>query len=490
MLLITPPFCHIVNLSISQGNVPRDLKSARVVPLYKKEIKTEAGNYRPVSILSIFSKILEKTVHNQISKFFQDHNLLYEFQSGFRKSYSTDTCLIYLSDTIRSKLDKGNYCGMVMLDLRKAFDTVNHEILITKLKAMGFDNRSSTWMRSYLTGREQVVDINGVLSSAEQITCGVPQGSILGPLLFLAYVNDMKASVKCDLLLYADDSALIVSGNNILEIENILSRELKSVSEWLVDNKLSLHLGKTESILFGSKRNLKKCNKLNVQCNDEVIAPQQCVKYLGANLDQELSGEQHAMNVLKKVSARIKFIYRNSKYFDCHTSKLVASAIVQCHFDYACLFWYTGLSKATKSKLQTCQNKLIRTVLNLHPRHHLTSEHFKFLNWLPVEERVIQLRVCQVRRILNKEAPGYLSRNLDLSMNNYSHNTRANSSNSLVVPRFRTNYGKSSFVFSAAKSWNALPSSVRNTSSSSQFKVEVKKALMDQLTQQSDFVFY
>ena len=178
---------------------------------------------------------------------------MYELQSGFRSTYSTNTCLMYLYDYIRQECDKGNFTGMVLLDLQKAFDTVNHYILLYKLTALGMNGESAEWFRSYLSGRKQVVDVNGTISVGRIVTCGVPQGSILGPLLFLFYVNDMSATVRCKLLLYADDSALLVSGKDVAEIEAALNVEHEAVQEWLVDNKLSLHLGKTESILFASK---------------------------------------------------------------------------------------------------------------------------------------------------------------------------------------------------------------------------------------------
>ena len=203
--------------------VPNDLKTARVVPIYKKNDKTNAGNYRPVSVLSIVSKIMEKAVYIQVEKYLIDNNLLYDLQSGFRSGYSTDTCLIHLTDYIHKQSDCGNYTGLVMLDLQKAFDTVDHSILCNKLDAIGFNSSSVQWFKSYLSDRQQLVDINGTHSSPSEITCGVPQGSILGPLLFLLYVNDMQAAVSCKLLLYADDSALIVSGKDITVIETELT---------------------------------------------------------------------------------------------------------------------------------------------------------------------------------------------------------------------------------------------------------------------------
>jgi hypothetical protein len=210
---------------------------------------------------------------------------------------------------------------MVVLDLQKAFDTVNHAILLGKLRALGMTDSSIRWFESYLTGRTQVVDVDGVHSGPKEITCGVPQGSILGPLLFLVYVNDMVAVVDCKLLLYADDSALMVSHKDADFIQEKLSAELAKVNEWLVDNKLSLHLGKTESILFGTTHKLAKHSELNITCGEAQIHPKSEIKYLGLDLDQSLSGEITGNKVIKKANSRLKFIQRKGRYLNANTKK-------------------------------------------------------------------------------------------------------------------------------------------------------------------------
>ena len=263
---------------------------------------------------------------------------------------------------------------MILLELQKAFDTVDHSILLIKLKALGLGDDIMNWFSSYLSDRQQLVDVSGTKSTMANITCGVPQGSILGSLLFLIYVNDMSSATKNKLLLYADDSCILVSGQNKCQIEQALSQDLNEVSQWLIDNKLSLHLGKTESILFGTKHKLRSNPRLNIICNDTVIEPTSAVKYLGASIDQNLSFVNMAQSVVKKSNSRLKFLYRKSEYLTQHTKKLLVMSFIQCHFDYACSVWYNGLTQFWRNKLQLTQNKLIRFVLNLYSRNFNPSK--------------------------------------------------------------------------------------------------------------------
>ena len=195
-----------------------------------------------------------------------------------------------------------------------------------KLEAMGLDE--TDWFKSYLGGRKQVVVANDTTSEPVIVNCGVPQGSILGPLLFLCYVNDMPISVKCKLLLYADDSTLIISGSDPKVIADTLSFELNSCRQWLIDNILSLHLGKTESILFGSKRKLRKVTSFEVKCNNEVIKNVNSVKYLGLQIDNDLAGDNIVKGIVKKVNSRIKFLYRHKDILSFNCKKTLCSALI------------------------------------------------------------------------------------------------------------------------------------------------------------------
>ena len=474
---LTKPITYIVNLSISSGIVPDQLKTARVKPLFKKNSRLDIGNYRPVSILCIISKILEKSVYNQLESYLVTNNLLYQFQSGFRSAFSTDTCLVHLFDHIKKNTSKGLFTGMIMIDLQKAFDTVDHQILCKKLEILGVKNVK--WFQSYLTGRKQLVNINGRESDYLDIKCGVPQGSILGPLLFLCYVNDMSISINsdCKLLLYADDSTILFSHKNPNFIAEKLGKELESCSKWLVDNKLSLHLGKTECILFGPKRKLKKHKDFNIKCNGHVIYSQSHVKYLGIDIDQNLSGEITANSIIQKVNSRLKFMYRKANCLSMETRKTLTSALIQCHFDYSCSSWFAGVSQLLKNKLQIAQNKTVRFIKSMGPRSSVRKTELSSIGLLNVEHRVKQLRLNHVHKIYYNKCPSYMKEDFLKVNEHHTYNTRSSQHN-FVVPKIK-GVESTTFFYNAIKDWNSLPGHIKETKNLDQFKKLVKSYLMD-----------
>ena len=291
----------------------------------------------------------------------------------------------------------------------------------------------------------------------------------------------MHSAVKCKLLLYADDSALLVAGKDIAVIQQHLSSELNSLREWLIDNKLSLHLGKTESILFGSKRRLHGNESIEVTCDGQLLSSKSCVKYLGVELDQSLSGSQIADKIISKANAKIKFLYRQTRHFDMDTKKLLTSALIQCHFDYASSSWYSGLTKKYKNRLQTTQNKIVRFLLNVPPRTHIGYAEFVRVNMLPVDLRVRQLKLNHTHNILFGKAPKYLTSSF------HRQNTRSGPM-SLIVPTVKS-FGQSSFNYTGAIAWNSLPSQCQSSQCKRVFKSKVKQFLFNHLRNEEENTF-
>ena len=245
--MLSTHIAKLCNLSITTAAFQDDCKIAKLIPIYTKGSKSDPKNYRPISILPLISKIFEKLIHDQTQSFLDDNNILYDFQSGFRKNYSTDSCFSFLTDKISTGFDSGLFTGMILIDPQKAFDTIDHELLLEKMVFLGFSIEVINWFRLYISNRNFEVNISKAFSDCGKVTCGVPQGSILGPLLFLLYTNDMPQALSCDLLLYADDSCLIFQNKN----EKVLNQNFCNLCDWFVDNKLSIHFGedKTKCIL-------------------------------------------------------------------------------------------------------------------------------------------------------------------------------------------------------------------------------------------------
>ena len=380
---------------------------------------------------------------------------------------------------------------MLLLDLQKAFDTVDHDILCKKVETIGV--LSVSWFRSYLCDRKQFVQINSVLSDPGLVTCGVPQGSILGPLLFLIYVNDMSISVDsdCKLVLYADDSAIFFTHKDPHVISQKLGSVLKQCSEWLVDNKLSLHLGKTECILFGPKRKLKDIQDFNVTCNSHIIKASDRVKYLGVIIDNNLSGEHIVDSIVHKVNSRLRFLYRQARFLDVKCKISLCSALITCHMDYACSSWYSGLTKTLRQKLQVCQNKVVRFILDLPPMHSVNYSVLSGLNLLSVEDRVARLRLNHVFNIYHGKAPSYLCEHFLLRSEVSSRSTRSSSNLDFIVPRIKT-CESGSFFYQGIKNWNELPKNIKEIKGKQSFKEGVKKHLMEKGLDKHncDFYFY
>ena len=271
------PLQLLFNYSFYSGTVPDQFKVARVVPIHKKGSTRLVSNYRPISLLSIFNKLIEKLMYNRIISFLEKFSILYNNQFGFRSKHSTTQALLLLTDKIQRSIDRGMFCSGIFLDLCKAFDTVNHRILLTKLEYYGIRGVSNDWFASYLSNRRQFVSLNGINSDYQTITCGVPQGSVLGPLLFLLYINDMpKCSNILEFHLFADDTNLFLNNPNIINLETDLNTELEKVSQWLYANKLSLNIDKTSFVVFHSPQR-RILHNMNLRISNTSIKSDTCV---------------------------------------------------------------------------------------------------------------------------------------------------------------------------------------------------------------------
>ena len=303
-LEIFRPVTYIINLTLKQGIFPDSLKIAKVIPIFKQGSRSSCGNYRPISVLCALSKIFERCILNQLIFYCLTENILVPNQYGFRSGYNTVDCLVDLIDEITKALDEEKYAVSLFLDLSKAFDTVNHSILLSKLDLYGIRGNANQWFRSYLSNRKQKVFVNGVESNFLLVNSGVPQGSILGPFLFLIYINDFeKATNYFSLRLFADDTSLTATGKDLDVLLQRINSELPAIYEWLCSNKLTLNLLNTQprqKISFNLYPPLKLA--------DQSLEKSYSVKYLGLIIDCFLSWHELIYHISSKVSKSVNII--------------------------------------------------------------------------------------------------------------------------------------------------------------------------------------
>ena len=400
---------------------------------------------------------------------------MFKFQSGFRKNYSTNTSLSHLSNQLLSQFENGKMTGMILIDLQKAFDTLDHKILCEKLQFLGFDSSSISWIKSYLTNRIFYISIDKDLSNPGTISCGVPQGSILGPLLFLIYINDLPGVIdKCDVRLYADDTALMFSDKNINNINKILNEEFSELCDWFVYNKLSIHLDekKTKCILFSRFKNTDINHQLHIKKDDFIIKQYSTVEYLGCLLDSNLSGESMAKKLLVIINNKLKFLKRYKNSLSPKIRRMLCNSIIQPHFEYGCSAWYPVLTNNLKQKFQVAQNKCIRFCLGLSPLHHIGLREFKAINWLPCNFRIDQCILVLVLNYYSQNCPDYTN---DIFSKKILIRHTRNSDQSLFIPFYRKKLPRCSLSYLGPTLWNRLPPDIRQMNNTNNFKHKIKE---------------
>lgn len=363
--LILPYITHIYNLAFSSGVFPMKMQIAKVIALFKSGDKNNLGNYRPISILPVFSKGLEKIIHSRITNFSSNHNLLAECQFGFRKFRSTETALLHQKEIILDRLEKKLATIGVFLDFSKAFDCIDHGILLDKLFSYGFRGVSFSLLRSYLQYRCQYVSINDHKSSILEILCGVPQGSILGPLLFLFYINDIiSIDSEVEFIVYADDTAMIISGVNIEEVVAKTNNVLFKLRVWCANNSLRLNTDKSKAVFF----QLHSGTRLNLSTplyyGPDVIHFTDKVKTLGVFFSYNMSWNEHVGHICSKLS-RVVGVLNKYRYILPTSVKLqLYRSLFYPHLTYAHLVWgSTGLTNF--NTLRVLQKKAIRAVADV-----------------------------------------------------------------------------------------------------------------------------
>ena len=443
----------------------------KVVPIFKSGDQTNASNYRPITILPVLSKIIEKAVHMQLYTFLKENKLLAREQFGFRPNLSTEVALAHLTDNILDNMDNGLVTGAVFLDLSKAFDTVDHQLLLKKLRSLGLDNNSMDWFKSYLSAREQVVSIGNCLSCPKPISVGVPQGSILGPLLFIIYVNDLPNCLRhCKIILYADDTLIHYSAKTVQDIETYLNIDLQTVSQWLQSNLLTLNCDKSRFVLFGSTRRLKSLNAVSIKINDSPLEHANSFKYLGVTLREDLSWNEHIKNIVNKTNQRLGLLRRIKTLLPLNARLILYHSLILPLFDYGDIIWGGKNNTLLMNDLQVQQNKAAKLILD-RPKYSAATEALEELEWKHLDHRRHLHRCVFIFRCLHN----IIDFNFNFRQNNdiHHHNTRQSKNLHLSAPK--TNWAKQKLTYQAALDFNLLSPEIQETASILLFKKKLER---------------
>ena len=473
--VISGSLTRLFNKSLESHTFPSLWKFGKVSALFKKGDRCNANNYRPITVLPTVSKILEKAVHIQVYTFLTNNKIITSKQFGFRPKLSTGTALAHFTDNILQNMDTGRLTGAVFLDLSKAFDTVDHHLLLQKLTYIGLTDSTVQWFRSYLTNRLQITAVGDAHSSAAKMPVGVPQGSILGPLLFLIYVNDLpNCPLASDIVLYADDTVLYYSSKDLTDLQCHLNADLETVSEWFSRNLLTLNISKCNFVIFGSPHKLNRIQEVSIQVKGTRIDRTESFQYLGVTLHQSMSWSDHIDSVCKKINQRIGLIRRVRNLLPLQARVALYNTLILPLFDYGDFVWGDKNNLTIMSDLQVLQNKAAKVLLGL-PIRSSSTQALKSLDLKLLSSRRFFHRCTAIHKCLIGSTD--FDFNFIRNQAVHSHNTRR--SNDLRLPLSRTNWGKQMFIYQAAKDWNSLPSELKDTHVLSIFKAKLKTFLND-----------
>ena len=470
--IIAKPLTKVLNLSIKSSKFPERFKNAKVTPIHKKGSKSDKNNYRPISILPIISKLLERHVANSVKQFLETNELLYVRQSGFRENHSCETALTAIIDDWLSAINDKLSVGTVFLDLTKAFDLVNHSLLLCKLNLYKFSTSSVQWFSSYLTNRSQKVCVSGHMSEAQTITAGVPQGSILGPLLFILYINDLPLHSKTESFdMFADDTTISCFGKTISEVHNKLQSEISKVGSWCKQNCMIPNAVKTKTMYISPSNSKAVSSHIStnfIQIQDESVSYCDSEKLLGVNVDQNLNWKFQAEQVLKKCNTNLYLLLRIKAFLNLHSRKLFFNAYILPYLDYCCTIW------------GNCSNELLNIFLKFQKRAARiildksfdapSQELFFELRWMTFADRIDYKKAILVYKSLNNICPAYMCSKFTYSDINQPHSLRSGENKELKVPKPNLEFFRKSLTYSGPVIWNKIPKSVRLADTLQSFK--------------------
>ena len=478
--ILLPILTNIINLSLQSGYMPAQLKQAMVKPKLKKDSldPNEYSNFRPISNLKVVSKVIEKAVACQLNDYLTDNHLNETFQSAYKRFHSTETALLKVQDDILRAIDSQKCVALLLLDLSAAFDTVDHTLLIERLSnRFGLKGQVLAWLQSYLQDRTQAIIIDGVKSAVKNTICGVPQGSVLGPILYVLYTAPVADIIRRHGLcfhLYADDTQLYLAFEQTTADQQVslscIESCVKEIDSWMLCNKLKLNGDKTELLVLSAHhRPRPSIDHLHV--SNECIQPSTSARNIGVIFDQHMSLEKHVASICKACFFHLRNISRIRNCLSKSDTEILVHAFITSKLD-SCNSLLYGLPKFLIDRLQNVQNSAARLVTREKKFQHITPI-LKQLHWLPVNKRIAYKVLLITFKALNGLAPQYVTDMLRLYLP--SRSLRSSTKNLLEIPSTNlVKYGQRSFSYAAPKLWNELPDYIRKCKDLTTFKSSLK----------------
>ena len=469
--LLCPFLSFLFNKCLEEGIFPNCLKVAEVKPLFKSGSHLITSNYRPISLLPCLSKVFEKCLYARLSEFLEINQILTPHQFGFRSHCATENAVTKICSEISVAFNRREIACSIFVDMRKAFDTINHKILLDKLKSYGIRGVAFNVFQSYLCDRKQYTIINCVPSEFKYITCGVPQGSVLGPLLFLIYLNDIVNVSKFKVNLFADDSCFTLIDKSPEILEQNVNSELKKVTKWLECNKLTINTDKTMYVIFTGRR-FKHDFKIKIR--DLILKRKTHAKYLGVTLDEKLSWDPHINQLKKKLSSTVWALSSLRNAASPEILRIIYFGLIHSKLSY-CLSNWGAVPQTKKNKIITMQKRAIR-IISKAPRLSHSEPLFKNQHIMKVNE----MYKHQVATIVSKYIHGLWFGDLNLKNVNevHDHNTRSSTSRNFFITTPSNEVFKRSLNYAGPMVWREVPQNLKSLHPD-KFKLEYKNFLID-----------
>ena len=487
--ILSEPLAELMNKSVVGGKYPAKLKHSKVIPIYKKDEESDPTNYRPISLLSIFNKIFEKLMYKRLKSFLEKRNILFNSQYGFRENHSTQHSILDIINEIQSNMANKLYTCGIFIDLQKAFDTVNYSILLKKLQHYGIRGVVNDWFSSYLSGRMQTTQIGQNISAKEETLCGVPQGSILGPLLFLIYINDIyNSSEKLKFYLFADDTNLIYADKNLKSLEIVVNTELSKIHNWLIANKLSLNIDKSNYIIFHpyQKRPDYVVDLKIYDIHSKMyvsLERKNNIKYLGILIDCNLSWKYHIGYIASKVSRLIGIIAKLRFFVPVNTLINIYKSLILPHLTYGIVLWGQA-AKCHIDKILKLQKRAIRLIYSAHYRSHAIPL-FQSASILPIN--LLYIKSILMYDISKTNVPPNISAMFTSLEKIHEYNTRSSSMKIFYVKCTGSDLQKRFFANTGARVWNVVPMELRENSKHN-FREKMHDKLLQMLVMEDEYI--